>query len=311
MDAERIARRLSLRDLRIVAAVGRAGSMSKAASALAVSQPVVSEAITALEQLLGVPLFDRGRRGVQPTAFGNALIQCGTTVFDDVRRGIEQLEFLRDPSAGELRVGCTEPLASGFVATVVDRLSRLYPRALFHIASGDSRTLRARELPQRNIEVAVALGLAATDQDEVSAEFLFDDRFVLVVDARSPWARRRRVRLAELIREPWVLPPAGAIDIGAAFRANNLEPPRPHVLSFSIPLHQFLLSTGRFITMLPLSVLHFSRHLPVKQLRVELPPIPRPVALLTLKDRSLSPLAQHFIETARDVAGQVIRNGPY
>jgi DNA-binding transcriptional LysR family regulator len=306
MDAtDRLARRLSLRDLRIVGAVAKAGSMSKAAVDLAISQPVVSQSISDLERVLGLRLFDRSRYGVEPTIYGNALVKCCTVVFDDLRQGIKEMEFLTDPTAGDLRIGCTEPLASGFVPTVIDRLSRQYPRLVFHVVPGDSKTLRVRELRQRNVELAMALCPRPADDDDINAEFLFDDRFVVLAGAQSRWTRRRRIELQDLLQEPWVLPPAGAVAIAAAFRAAGVEPPRQHVLSFSVPLHQHLLATGRFITMLPISVLHFSKHLPLRPLRVKLPAIPRPVAILTLKNRTLSPLARRLIETARQVAKQL------
>src|SRR5687768_14283330 len=95
---ERIAQRLTFRDLRIVAAVAKAGSMGKAAVQLAISQPVVSKAVSDLERELGLTLFDRTPTGVEPTIYGQALIRCSALVFDDVRQSLKELEFLTDPT---------------------------------------------------------------------------------------------------------------------------------------------------------------------------------------------------------------------
>jgi DNA-binding transcriptional LysR family regulator len=301
-DLERIARRISLRDLRIVGAVARSGSMGKAAKELAVSQPVISKAISDLEHALGLRLFDRSRYGVEATIYGQAFLKCGTVIFDDLRQGMKELQFMADPGAGELRIGCTEPLASGFVPAVINRLSRRYPRVVFHVVPGDSRTLRSRELRQREIELAVALAPGPHADGDLNVEILFDDRFVVLVGSRSIWARRRQIRLSDLIQEAWILAPVGTVDIPAAFRDRGLQPPRAHVLSFSVPLHHQLLATGRFITMLPVSMLQLGKHLPLKRLPIELPNIPRPVAIITLANRTLSPLARLFIATAREVA---------
>lgn len=310
MDSiDRIARRISLRDLRILTAVAKSGSMGKAAVELAISQPVISKAISQLEHWLGLPLFDRNPTGVLPTIYGQALLKCGTVVFDDLRIGLRELEFLTDPTAGELRIGCTEPLASGFVPTVIDRLSRRYPRALFHVVTADSHSLRNRELHDRNIELAVAQVPGSQVEADVDAEFLFDDRFVVLVGAQSTWARRRKAKLSELIHEPWILPPAGTVNIAAAFREAGLQPPRAHVLSFSIPLHHYLLATGRFLTMLPVSMVRLGRHMPLKPLLVELPQIPRPVGIIALRNRMLSPLARHFIEAAREIVKLLVKRG--
>jgi DNA-binding transcriptional LysR family regulator len=309
MDStDRIARRVSLRDLRILTAVARSGSMGKAAAQLAISQPVISKAISDLEHALGLRLFDRNPYGVEPTIYGQALLKCGTVVFDDLRQGVKELEFLTDPGAGELRIGCTEPPAAGFVPTVIDRLSRQYPRVLFHVLPADSVTLRNRELRQRNIELAIALTPRPDTEGDFDVEILFDDQFVVLAGAQSIWARRRKIVLSDLIHEPWVLPPAGTVNIAAAFHDSGLEPPRAHVLSFSIPLHHHLLATGRFITMLPVSMLRLGKHLPLKPLSVELPKIPRPVGIITLAKRTLSPLAQLFIQTAREIAKPLTSN---
>jgi DNA-binding transcriptional LysR family regulator len=136
-------------------------------------------------------------------------------------------------------------------------------------------------------------------------ETLFDDRFVVMADAQSKWTRRRKLALADLMNELWVLPPAESIPgsyIAQAFRASGFDPPRVHMVSFSLPLHYHLLATGRFVTMLPESMLHFGRHLSLKLLPVRLRGAPYPPGIVTLKNRTLSPLAQLFIKCAREVA---------
>src|SRR4051794_34213741 len=98
----RIGRRLRLRDLHVFFAVVQSGSMAKAATHLNVTQPSVSKAIGDLEAALAVRLFDRSPQGVEPTMCGRALLTCGTIVFDELRQGIRNIEFLTDPTAGEL-----------------------------------------------------------------------------------------------------------------------------------------------------------------------------------------------------------------
>src|SRR5438067_7541101 len=98
---ERIGRRLKLRDLHILLAVVQWGSMAKAAAELAISQPAVSKAIADMEYMLGLKLLDRTRRGIEPTIYGRSLIRRGLAVFDELRQGVKELEFLADPTAGE------------------------------------------------------------------------------------------------------------------------------------------------------------------------------------------------------------------
>jgi DNA-binding transcriptional LysR family regulator len=294
-----------LRDLHILLAVARSGSMGKAAADLAISQPAVSKAIADVEHAVGLRLLDRGPQGIRPTLYGQALLQCGVAVFDELRQGVKQLEFLTDPTAGELRIGCNETLSAGFVSAVLDRLSRQYPRATFHLVPADRATLLNRELRQRTVELAVTNTLGLDMEKDIEVEVLFEDRFVVLAGAESKWVRRRKFTLAEAIDEAWVLPPPDSLpglSIAEVFRASGLEPPQAHVVSFSIPLHHHLLATGRFLTMLPMSMLRFGKHLPLKLLPVATPENTYPTGIVTLKNRTLGPLAQRFMDCAREVA---------
>ena len=302
---DRVLRRLKLSDLRLLNAVVQWGGMAKAATHLNISQPAVSKAIATLERTLGVRLLERNPQGVEPTVYGRALLKGGIAVFDELKQSVKQIEFLADPTAGELRIACSEPLAAGFVPTVIDRLSRQHPRISFHVVTADPVTITDRELRQRNIELAIAPTPGLNLGADITAEILFDDRQVVMADAHSKWARRRNMRLADLINEPWLLPPPGSI-IGSSilevFRASGLEPPRHQVVSFSIPLHHHLLASGRFLIMLPVSMARLGKHLHLKILEVGIPGIPRPTGIMTLRKRTLSPLAHVFIDAVRELA---------
>src|SRR5687768_6732201 len=128
----RIGRRLKLRDLHILSAVVKWGSMAKAAAHLRISQPSVSEAIATLEVALRVRLLDRNPRGVEPTIYANALLKRGLVVFDELKKAIEDIEFLADPAVGDVRIGCPESLSAGLVPAIIDRLSRRLPKITVH-----------------------------------------------------------------------------------------------------------------------------------------------------------------------------------
>ena len=305
---DRVGKRLRLRDLHILLAVAKSGSMGKAAAELAISQPSVSKAIAEVEHAIGLRLLDRGPSGIQPTIYGHALLKCGVAVFDELQQGVKQLEFLIDPAAGELRIGCTETMAAGFATAVLHRLSRQYPRVVFQLVPGDRDTLLSRELRQRTIELAVAPTMGLSPEGDTKIEILFDDQFVVMAGSPTKWIRRRKLVLADLLNELWVLPPPESLPgqyIAQAFRSSGFEPPRAHVVSFSIPLHYHLLGTGRYITMLPRSMLRFGKHTPLKLLPVKSPAGAYPIGILTLRNRTLSPLAQLFITCAREVAKQL------
>jgi len=303
---DRIGRRLKLRDLHILMSVAQCGSMGKAAADLAISQPAISKAIADLEHTLKVRLFDRTPAGVEPTRYGCALLKWGNAVFDDLRQSVREIEYLSDPTGGELRLGCTEPMASGFVPAVVDRLARQYPKMAFHVTQGDPATLQERELRSRNIELAVGRIPEPYPAEGINAEVLFQEPMFVATAQSSKWVRRRIVALRELMDASWSLPPAGSVGhstMTKAFRAAGLEMPRLTVITYSLHFHYALMATGRYLGLIPGSMLHFNtKRLGLAVVPVGAPLRPGPAGIVTLKNRTLSPIARLFIETARELA---------
>jgi DNA-binding transcriptional LysR family regulator len=304
---DRTLNRIKLSDLRLFHAAVQWGGMAKAAAHLHISQPAVSKAIAALEQTLGVRLLERQAQGVHPTAYGQALLTGAIAVFDELKQSTKQIQFLADPSIGELRIGCTEPLAAGFVATVIGRILRQHPRVTLQVLTADPARLVERELLERNIDLAIAPTAGLVFDPSVDMEMAFDDRQLVMAAPQNKWFRRRNITLADIIEEPWILPPADSI-IGASiievFHRNGLEPPRKHVVTFSIPLCHQLLAGHGFFAMLPVSMAREQATRQLKVLDVGFHGISRPTGIITLKKRTASPLAELFISAVREVAGQ-------
>ncbi len=116
---ERIGRRIKLRDLHVLLAIVQSGSIAKAAEQLAISQPVVSKVVADLEQVLGVRLLDRDRYGAAATIYGAALLKRGIAAFDELKQGVKEIEFLKDASGGELRLGASGVMAEGLLPAIL------------------------------------------------------------------------------------------------------------------------------------------------------------------------------------------------
>ena len=179
-----IGRRLKLRDLYILMAVVDARGMGKAANRLNMSQPAVSQAIADLEHAIGARLLDRSRQGVEPTSSGRALIRRGTAAFDELRQGVREIEFLADPTAGEVRVGASEPVAAAIGSAVIERLSRKYPRVVFHVLTGHTATLY-HELRERTVEFVITRTSEPVAEEHMHAEVLYDDTHVVVAGIKN------------------------------------------------------------------------------------------------------------------------------
>lgn len=310
---DRVARRLKLRDLLLLDTVVRLRSMAKAARELNISQPAVSKAIAELEHVFGVRLVARNRQGIEPTEYGRALLDCGLALFDDLRLGVKNIEFLADPTAGNVRIGCNPFLAPAFVSSIVDQVTLRFPRIVVHVVIPQAEIIY-QELSERKLDFLITRIWAPTVEHPFDFEFLFEDLFVVVAGAHNPWARRRKISLVELMNEPWVLPPTemtlGQITVDA-FRACGLDHPRTTVVAATPEVRLSLLATGRFLSIFPTSSLRFpTPHPDLKVLPVELPVARVPNGIITLKNRALSPVAQLFIEHAREIARPLAKRKP-
>jgi DNA-binding transcriptional LysR family regulator len=304
--SDRIGRRIRLRDLHIVLAVAEAGSMAKAAQRLAISHPVVSKTISDLEQTLKVKLFDRTAHGVELTNYGQALLKCGVNVFDEMRQGLRQIEYMTDPTSGELAVGCPEIMNAGIVPAISERFLQQYPRVQLRVVHADIALGQFDPLRERKVELLIGRLPEPFIEDDLISESLIEEPFVAVAGVDSPWAGRRRVELAEMIEESWVLPPADSTPgtiIAGIFKAEGLQPPRASVATLSVQLTTTLIATGKFVGVLPNSVARFgARRVGMKILPVKIPTTRYSIAIITVKNRTPGPLAKLFVEHAKVVA---------
>jgi DNA-binding transcriptional LysR family regulator len=300
---DRLGRRIKLRALAILQETVAAGSMAKAARALAMTQPAVSYAIAELEQALGVALLDRTPQGVTATVYGEALVRRGAVMINELRQGVDDIAFLADPSAGEIRIGTTPPM-SALAAAAINRLAPRHPSMAFHLMVEHTDAL-LRELHRRGIELVVSRMIEPAAPEGFSAEILFHDRLIVIAGRHNPWTRRRRVALADLMQDPWALPPAegflGPL-IRAAFSTCGLDAPRPAVITASTYTLAMLAAEGPFLFIHPATMLRVPPgHPQLAAVPVELPGGHNPIGLLRLRDRTSGPVAAVFAAALREV----------
>ena len=302
---DRIGRRIKLSDLHILLAVAQTRSMAKAASQLAMSHPVISRSISDLERVLGVRLFERNRQGVELTNYGRALLDRSHAVFDELRQGVKEIEHLADPNAGEVKIGTTAPLAASFVFSVIDRLSGRHPAMVFNVVVDDTASL-TRSLNERRIELAIIRNSPPILDERLGFDRLFESPYVVAAGAQNRWAGRRRIALADLCEELWALPAPGEAFgpfVEQAFRAKGLKMPRATVVTSTLEMRANLLRSGRYLTIFPEFWLRLPEPHPfIKKLSVDLSIGAGAIGIAALRGRGLSPVAQHFIDCAHDVA---------
>jgi DNA-binding transcriptional LysR family regulator len=314
-DAQ-VGRRLRLRDLHVLFTVAQRGSMAKAAAQLGVSTPTVSEVIADLEQGIGVRLLDRSPQGVEPTKYGHALLKRTLVIFDELKQSIKDIEYLADPTLGEVRIACASTITTLILGQVVPRFLEQHPRAVVH---HDDVTIFAALLAgvrERKYDLIVTrldrplIG----EEDGLNVEILFHDRIVLAAGMHSRWARRRKIHLAELADEPWILSATDTWNyarLAEAFQEHGLPMPRPSAVTLSAPLRAHLLANGPYIASIAHSALRlYTDHYAIKVLPVDLPDRTTPVGLITLRNRTLSPVVERFVEYIRDFTRPIYEGRP-
>jgi DNA-binding transcriptional LysR family regulator len=309
--SDRTGSRIKLRDLHILMAIADAGSMAKAAAKLRISHPAISKTISEIEGTLGVRLLDRGSKGAELTAYGEVLLRCGINIFDEMRQGLRSLASLSDPDSGEVRLGCTEVVVHSLAPAIVRRYLKKYPGVQLDVKLTNPGEHQIQELRDRKIDLLITRATGRRLEDDFHSEVLFDEPFVFVVGAESEFARKRRVALKDIIESNWVLPSydsaPGAL-IAGVFRANDFQPPTPAIKTVSIQLTKSLIASGAFVGILPTSV----AALDARQAGLKVLPLkssgPRISAeIVFLKNRTLSPAVESFIDCAREVAKSIVR----
>jgi DNA-binding transcriptional LysR family regulator len=309
----RVGRRLRLRDLHILFAAVEHGSMSAAGAHLNMSQSAVSQAIAALEDALKVRLLDRTPHGVEPTVYAEAIMRRGTIVFDELRSGIKDIEFLTDPAGGEVRIACSDTIAGGILAPVIEIFSKKYPQVVFDILQSNAfmrhefAELRARKADVELVITPRPLGDSVGE--DLNVEHLFDEEWCLAASPRSPWARRRKLSFADLADVSWITPFAGGTLEKAlfdAFAANGRPPPRLVVKTVSGQLRNYLSLRGPYVALVTASLLKLNADTGgLKRLPLRLPVPPMPVVMITLRNRTLSRTAELFLDCVRDVVRSI------
>jgi DNA-binding transcriptional LysR family regulator len=301
----RLGRRLRVRDLYILTTVVNCGSMAKAARRLSMAQPSVSAAIANLEHMLGVRLLDRSPRGIEPTIYADALLKRSIAVFDELKQSVTDVESLADPTTGELRIGCPEMFIATLLVRIIEQFSAKYPKVTVHVQDVPPPAIRHPGLRERAYDLVIGghHPQAPNDHslDDIDMHYIVEDQMIIAAGPHSRWASRRKVDLAEIVDEPWMLPPPVSANynrIADACRQRGIPMPTPRLVGFSMYIVNRFVGNGPFLAVYPRTV---ALYLGLKVLPVDLPERPWRIAIGTLKNRTLSPVVERFIACAHEV----------
>jgi len=298
-----IVRLVTLRELRLLRAVARRQHPQSSTR----NRPHTTcgfKSITDLEETLGVQLFDRNNRGVEPTPHGRIFVRRALAVFEEMRQAVEELNFLSDSTSREVRIGGTPAMCGGLLSHAVNAMDGKRPGIRYHVVELETERLAA-EVRAHSIDIGLGRKPVIRADDNISFERLFDDPAIYCGGRQASTSGRRAIALDESADQRWVLPmPQGPLSpqLQGAFERLGVQP-LSIVTTMSMLVRYELLATNRFITVLHGSLLQFG-NMPsyLRVLPVELSG-GMPSGLSRVKNRTLSPATELFIE--RDGASSV------
>jgi DNA-binding transcriptional LysR family regulator len=198
---------MDLRRLEIFVKVAELGSFSRAAEALFLTQPTVSEHVRALEDELGVQLLDRLGRGTTPTRAGTLLLGYALRMLTLAREAVQAIEQFQGRVSGELTIGGSSIPGEYVVPALIGAFRGKYPDVRISLLIGSSREVQ-QWVEEGRVEIGV-VGAAPSGR-ALQARQLMDDEIVVVVGADHPWSTRKTVSLDELKAEPMIVRERGS-----------------------------------------------------------------------------------------------------
>ncbi len=247
---------MDLKQLEAFLAIVSTGSLGRAASALHVTQPALSRTVRLLEDHLGAPLFERHSKGMQLTIIGKALVPHATLLLREAEQTTQEIHALLGLSKGSIRVGAVGSIASLVLPLAIDSVLKKWPNLNVFVIEGVWDRLAAA-LVVHEIDLALGVADAATDEIEEITDCRWEDKSHVVASLTHPLRRMRRLTLENVLTERWAVPPRGTgpyEHMQRAFRLQGLPLPNVVVETRSIIMLKSLVAKCGFVSWMSESI---------------------------------------------------------
>jgi len=305
--------RLKTRQIVLLAHLDEERSVLRAAEAAGMTQPAASKLLGELEDALGVRLFERHARGVQPTWYGEILVRHARSVLAELSRAQEEIAALKSGLAGKVSIGTVVTPGTGLVPMAVAMLKQKHPRIVVGIELDHSDVL-VRRLLEGELDMAVARISDLPGANELGFEPLEDEPQSVIARARHPYARRRNLDVKDLAQLGWILPPVGTVlreRLHAMFRERGLDLPKDVVETSSLLVVITLLSITDMVVSLPREAVEpYCKAGVLTVLPIDLDVRMGAFGIVTRRERRLSPSAETMLAVLREAAARVYSAKP-
>lgn len=298
--------RLKLRHLQLFAALDEHRNIHRAAEQLGMSQPAASKLLAELEYLLGVSLFERHPRGVEPNWYGEVLIRHSRSIIAELDNAGEELAALREGNSGRVVVGTVAP-GIELLAQAIERLQLELPQLRVSIDTDVSQSL-VEALAEGKYDLVLARIPDKLQGNRFIYENLAEEQLSFVCRRGHPLCEREGLGLADLAEYPWVLePPDGLLRqrVSEQFLRSGVALPRQTIETRSVLVSMALIGRTDAITAISSDVARLAfdpRRFHV--LRFQDGFSLKPFGIVRQKGRRLSPGAMQLIQAVRRAAEQ-------
>ncbi|MFZ2737896.1 MAG: LysR family transcriptional regulator [Burkholderiaceae bacterium] len=297
--------RLKMRQILLLVALDEHRSLHKAATHVAMTQPAATRLLGDLERLLGVRLFERNARGVQPNAYGESLIRHSRMMLATLDHARDEINAISSGTTGRTCIGALLVAAPTLVPRGIVRFKQRQPNHTVQVREGTTAALLPA-LWRGELDLVVGRVSSEVPTDGLKFEALYDEPMCVVARADHPFGRRRSLKLAALAQEQWILPTPDSVyrrRLDDAFRQAGVEPPRRIVESLSILTNIMLVQEADMLAVMPGRVAsHYAELGEIRVLPVKPPALSGPVGVITLIGRPLTPTAIDLIQALREAA---------
>ncbi|MDB5926360.1 MAG: LysR family transcriptional regulator [Betaproteobacteria bacterium] len=298
---------LGLRDIEYFVAVAEHGNLRRAAEALGLSQPALSKSLRRMEESMHTKLVRKIPKGIELTAVGSAFLGHVRRIrlcLEDVEHEVTDLTQGR---AGHLRLGCGPDMIELFVQSACTRLLDSAPKVTLSVTMAQNDTLFPAV---RNGEYDLILsGLPSAAYPDLVHEQLLDDPFVVYAAATHPLVRRKRITLADLVGQEWVLSMPSALSTSRwaqTFASSGLQAPKVTTTTNSHALMLHMVASSERLGFMPRwYVRRGGSKVRLAELPITHPDWSRLGGISYRKDAYLSPAALRFIELVKTIAERI------
>ena len=300
--------RLKTRQLALLMHLDDRRSILRAAEAANMTQPAASKLLAELEDTLGVALFVRHARGVEPTGYGDVLVRHARNALMELRQAQEEIADLKAGVTGHASIGTVVTSATSLVPMAVAELKAKSPCILVNIEMDFSEVL-VRQLLAGKLDIVVARIYHPEGLAELNFEPFGEEPHAMYARASHPLVRKRGLGLTDLVGQTWVLPPRGNVlrdRLTVLFLEERLELPKQVVETASLPVIISLLQLSEMVSALPSEVVRpYCESGVLKRLPINLDLRLGEAGIITRRDQELSPGAQAMLGALRAVVARL------